>query len=196
MDVNAVNSIGIDNLFNEGSYIEIYNNLDNPGTHIWKKLGIPYRILEKYFNIFTYTSGFCELVLEPGVEIEIPNGFTIGNYLGNGRLIARGTASDPIIFKPITYNNSSNPSYWSGITFSEYSIGASILDYCVISYGGNNSHLNGNINIYNMPLGTVNISNCTIKDSYKYGIYKASNATIPILSNNTFENNPDGDQNW
>ena len=47
-----------------------------------------------------------------------------------------------------------------------------------------------------MPIGTVTISNSTIKDSYKYGIYKVPNATAPNLNNNTFENNPDGDKNW
>lgn len=196
LNATAVNSIGKGNTFGKDSYVEVYDNLDYPGRHVWKKLGIPYRIEYNYFTIFSYTSDICELVLEPGVILEISDGFTIGSYLGDGRLIAKGTATDPIIFKSIAYHNSGIPSYWSGIAFTEYTTGTTVLDYCKISHGGDNSYLSGNITVYSTPFGSISISNCVIEDSKQYGIYKVPTAVLPDLSNNTFKNNASGDKNW
>ena len=92
----------------------------------------------------------------------------------NGTLVARGTATQKIVFKPV---EGTTPGSWGSIGFADSSVdatvdpsgnytGGSVLGHCVISYGGGGS--NGQISI---DQSTPLISNCQILYSINRGIY-------------------------
>lgn len=110
----------------------------------------------------------------------------------DGILIANGTATHPISF--LSYSESS---YWEGISFSYANHQGSILDYCIIDKGGAGYYSKGNLNFQGGSTADgITVQNCTLSNSEQYGIYLRSSGTLPDLINNTFINNPYGDQNW
>lgn len=105
---------------------------------VWTVSGSPYVIQD---NIFIASA--ASLTVEPGVRVEFS-----GNYRlhVNGRLVARGTPEQPIVFT--SSKASPAPGDWETIFFSEYShdavlnsdpgyVSGSILEYCHIEYAYN-----------------------------------------------------------
>ncbi len=112
------------------------------------------------------------LDIEPGCDVRFDGNHRLTVF---GRLIADGEAGNPIIFT----SNSLTPDKgdWKSIFFDAPETG-SILNYCDISYGGDDW-----ANIYlDSAFANVNITNCTIKWSNNSGIYMQISSS-PLLSN-------------
>jgi parallel beta-helix repeat protein len=148
------------------------------------------------------------LTIEPGVEVRfnkdaINPKLIIGSDGTPGRLIARGTDTQKIIF---TSNEiSPQPGDWSDIYFSDTAADDSIIENAIIEYGrGGGAH--GNIQIHSsnptirnciirkglndgiyMHDSTSEISGCRFEENEKYGIKISSSS--PILDANEFINN-------
>lgn len=124
------------------------------------------------------------LTLEPGVIVQFYPGTSLNigwNYAG--KLNANGTATDPITF---TSNQATpNPGDWNEICFRVDPSG-SVLNYCVIEYGGGSSY---NANVYLYSGGGVSITNSEIRYSLKYGVNVRDGARLSAFSDNTLSDN-------
>lgn len=192
INANSVSSIGTGNLFDDKSQISVIGSLFQNGDHIWQNTEAAYSI-DDNFAVFSKTGGSCNLILTPGVQILCSDNFYIGTSSIPANLIANGTPDNPIIFSSRLDINESRPGDWNGIIFNKTTPNNSLLNHCIITNGGSSW---SNISMSDMADNPVTISNCIIKNSNNYGIYKTSFAATPILSNNTFENNASGDKNW
>ncbi|UTW67442.1 hypothetical protein KFE94_04840 [bacterium SCSIO 12643] len=189
---NSVSTIGEGNKFNPQSVINVQENLNEAGSHNWINPGIPY-VLNNYFSIWGVSGNPCTMILEPGTELKCPTGFSVGQNSGSGGLIANGTPENPIIFRGSYAADQNSPRDWNGLSIENLNSDGVVLNHCVVTNGGK---YRGNIYIGSSIVTPITISNCEIKNSYKFGIFKEQFATEPILLNNTFKNNASGDKNW
>ncbi len=156
-------------------------------------LGLPYIMSDLYVD--SDTGAF--LTIEPGCLLKfdrrIGDGRLSVSLLGHGTLVANGTFDKPIIFT--SADLTPEPGDWRGIQLYS-STQNSILNYCVIEYGGFPVYpppwypfpQAGNIYI---DATSPTISNCIIRNSAYWGIYVGSGS--PIIQNNTFSDNYSGD---
>lgn len=167
------------------------NELDALGVEIysyeltekvtWVNLKVPFTIKTSYLDIDDGGS----LTIEPGVTVQFAENTHISvGYYSEGKLVAEGTAEEPIIFTSAM--NDKYPGDWDNIRFYEYSSAGCILDHCKILYGGDGGN---SLYLYNCA-GKVTVQNCEIAYSDGYGIY-VNNAS-PTMSNNTYHDNKDG----
>ena len=167
------------------------NELDALGVEInsyeltekvtWVNLKVPFTIKASYLEIDDGGS----LTIEPGVTVQFAENTHISvGYYSEGKLVAEGTAEEPIIFTSAM--NDKYPGDWGNIRFYEYASAGCILDHCKILYGGDGGN---SLYLYNCA-GKVTVQNCEIAYSDGYGIY-VNNAS-PTMSNNTYHDNKDG----
>lgn len=193
INANAVSSIGKGNMFDNESQIIVYGDLYEIGDHQWVNTQAAY-LVDQYFTVASLTGGPCNLILDAGIQMLCSENINIGNSSSSASLVANGTAQNPIIFRGSGYPvDQSVPGNWNGIIFNNINSNGSLLNHCIITNGGDYW---SNISITDMAVVPITISNSVIKNSYSYGIYKTSFAAEPILINNTFENNRNGDKNW
>ncbi|HEY0743337.1 MAG TPA: right-handed parallel beta-helix repeat-containing protein [Chryseosolibacter sp.] len=139
------------------------------------------------------------LTIEPGVEIHMRSGGSITMGWNNssngysGNIKANGTAAEPIKIGLYPKDKQDGKKNWGAIFFGETST-TSVLNYCVLTDGGQPIDGNGNtftdtgiINCYKTA-GFPTITNCTISNSATYGIALKTGSTI-TASNNTLTNN-------
>jgi len=125
------------------------------------------------------------LTIQPGVVVK----FNKDKLLQvNGTLIARGNVANPITF---TSNQaSSTKGDWKNIKFTDSStdatfdgavnyIGGSILEYCMVEYGGN-----GVGGAVQTDQASPLIDHCTIRDNLSSGIHAAGTSCTPIVIRN------------
>lgn len=131
------------------------------------------------------------LFIEPGVEVIFMDNYKLEVH---GRLVAIGTVTDSIHFRPYDYSKG-----WHGIRFFDTETNGqqeSVIKYCDISgglafEGASGDEWGGGILCYNSP--DVEISNTTIKNNRAFdtglggGIY-CYNSDITIDSVNIFDN--------
>ncbi|MBN2381089.1 right-handed parallel beta-helix repeat-containing protein [candidate division WOR-3 bacterium] len=125
------------------------------------------------------------LTLEPGVIVRFNSGTGLWiGYSAPGALVAQGSSGSLIYF---TSNvNPASPGDWLGIVFDDYTIdAATVLDYCVIEYGGGNGY--GEIQC---NAASPSITKSTIRRSSSYGIY-ADDEGFDAFSNNEVTENAD-----
>jgi len=151
----------------------------------WTLANSPYIVT----NSIDVSSGVT-LTIDAGVVIKFNQGKSIQI---DGTLIARGTANNYISFT----SNSSSPNVgdWGNILFTKTSVSASldmngnylsgtILEYCIIEYGGSGSsdvlQINGNGTLIS-PF----INYCDIRNNQASGIYISNSAST--ISNTTIE---------
>ncbi len=169
------------------------NELDALGVEInsyeltekvtWANLNVPYTIKSSYLEIDNGGS----LTIDPGVTVQLAENSHISvGYYSEGKLVAQGTAEEPIIFTSAM--NDKYPGDWDNIRFYEYAGAGCILDHCKILYGGDGGN---SLYLYNCQ-GKVTVQNCEIAYSDGYGIY-VNNAS-PTMSNNNFHDNKDGNK--
>ena len=102
----------------------------------WTAANSPYIVVQSVL----VSQGF-KLTIESGVVVKFNSGAGIQV---NGTLVARGTATQKIVFKPV---EGTTPGSWGSIGFADSSVdatvdpsgnytGGSVLEHCVISYGG------------------------------------------------------------
>jgi parallel beta-helix repeat protein len=131
------------------------------------------------------------LTIQPGVVVK----FNKDKLLQvNGTLIARGNVANPITF---TSNQaSSTKGDWKNIKFTDSStdatfdgavnyIGGSILEYCMVEYGGN-----GVGGAVQTDQASPLIDHCTVQNNLSSGIHAVGTSDTPIvIRNNTVSGN-------
>jgi len=189
---NYAHTIGGNNTFNTtlGPRVD-GDNLEQNGSVTWHKLNKPY-----YINGTLYinsTSG-TTLNIDAGTQIDFTQGSMLEvGYASNsyGKIIAQGTASEPIIFTSGAPSPSNGD--WDGIFFRSGTMSGTILDHCEVSYAGGYSAYSGNIT-FDDAGSNVTISNSNIAHSAHYGLYITGNST-PTLTNISYSDNTSGNTN-
>jgi len=180
---NYVNTIGLSNTITAKKELTVDGTVVKSAT--WEKRAYPYSVID-WFGVGSDAGAI--LTLKPGVKIEFARAYSFGmGRYDKGGLIADGTAEDPIVFTSIS--DTPAPSDWEYIYMGANTMPGTILNHCIIEFGGFNSSV-GNLWIEDTNVPTI--SNCTIRNSGSYGL-SLKNAN-PSISNITYENNANTDQ--
>ncbi len=188
---NWVQTIGADNSFDSTSNVLVSSDyITETGDLTWRKLDCPYLIAG---DLYVGSTSGTNLIIEEGSTLLFASGVQLKiGYSSNATLVAKGTATNKITFSSAAGENSAAGD-WDGIKFYSSTNSGTILDYCVVEYGGGYSTFNtGNIVVDGTS--NVTISNSEINYSAVYGIFIESDASA-TLSNNTFSDNSSGDTN-
>ena len=191
---NYAHTIGTGNTFNTGPGIRVRADDMEQADVTWLKQNIPYLIDG---TIYVGSTSGAQLTIEAGTTIEFTSGSEINVGYGSGNfgvLVADGEPANLITFTSGAAAGFESPGDWDGIWFYAGTGNGSLLDHCVVSFGGGYSNNSGNLTIKNVNAGLPVISNCQITDSEAYGIYIDSNSS-PTLTDNIFGNNALGDTN-
>ncbi len=111
----------------------------------WNLAGNPYIVTQSII-----IGGSATLTIDPGVQVRFYDltSIVVGSPMfGTGTLVARGLSGQPITF---TADNAPAPGKWSQILFSDEAadgtcgptgdyVSGSVLEQCVVEYGGNSS---------------------------------------------------------
>lgn len=148
-------------------------------TGTWLDHGVPYIIEERSVSIGGAANPV--ITIAPNSTLKFYNGcIKVGDF-GPGGLIADGSLGE------ITFTSNTtppSPGDWYGIHI--YDVTVTILNNCLIEYGGGST--NGNISCWNAnPIITF----CKINHSSHYGIYLWQSS--PTMTGNTFTGNALGD---
>lgn len=145
----------------------------------------------------TITINDGSLKIMPGAEVYMSDGSNIivggdETTVGGSTLIAQGTADKPIVFRPVT--NEETPGLWGHIYFTEQASSNSILDYCEIKYGGkSNSWIllqdYWELGMIHLDDASIAITNSTIIGPLGQAILLTSNANFQNFNNNRVEGN-------
>ncbi|MBD3275758.1 MAG: hypothetical protein GF372_10620 [Candidatus Marinimicrobia bacterium] len=132
------------------------------------------------------------LTVEPGVVVHVNEGEII-EIGSSGAIIAKGTASDSIIF---TSSNEAGDIHWGGLSINS-SDSRNELSNVRVSYAGG-AELNymtwqGDIfaNIAILEDAQLSINNSTISYSNSFGLHVETGGSINTFSSNNFNNNHD-----
>lgn len=191
---NYVHTLGTGNTFNTGPGILVKNDEMEQADVTWLKHNIPY-IVDGILYIESVSG--AKLTIEPGTTIKFSEGseIQVGYHSGEfGVLVADGEPGNQITFTSAAPDGFESAGDWDGIWFRDGTGNNTILDNCIISYGGGYSSNSGNLNIQNEAAGVPVISNCQIEHSAAWGIYMDINSN-PTLTDNSFANNVSGDTN-
>jgi parallel beta-helix repeat protein len=188
---NAVHTLGSNNNIDSNLGIEVSSDRIEISSGTWLNHGVPYVVTgDLYIGSATGT----EIIIEAGTTVAFAadRGMYIGYYGSTfGKLVAQGNVGSQITFTSAAPEGSKAAGSWDYIGFYDGTSSGSILDYCIVEFGGKSR---GNVYCSNTSAGTPTISNCTIRNSGEYGIYVGGDAS-PSLSGNTFSNNNSGDTN-
>ncbi len=163
------------------------------GTHVWKKLAVPY-LIESIVSV-GYTTNNGNLTIQPGVTVQFAGdaGLCTGNYSTGSWMNITGTATDRITLTGET----AAPGAWKGIAFQSTSPNNAI-SYLDINYGGSSSYTGntsqlGNIIAGAWSGGSFAISNTNISNSAAYGIYVTMpSPTISVPGSVVYSGNASG----
>lgn len=174
------------------------SDVDFPGDVLWRKQNANYVIINNNVTVGCGTE--TKLIIEAGTKIQLPQAYGIEIAYASsrfGKIEAKGTATDPIIFTSAEANPLSGD--WTAITFYDGSLEGSEFEYCNFSYGGGYVGAPAMI-VFKFGQGsTTSISNCSFSHSEGYGIMLDqvnTDTSYPNLGNNTFSDNALGDMNW
>jgi len=133
-------------------------------------------------------SAAVSLTIQPGTMLQFSanTGLRVGGaptyYLGI--LNAQGTPEQPIIFT----GTAQTPGFWNGLFLNGSPVSTpSILDYCVIEYGGADTW-DSNVLIYSQPSQPI-IQHSTIRYSDAYGVFIMATNPQLVLTENILESN-------
>jgi len=118
------------------------------------------------------------VTIEPGCIVYFIEGRRIrAGYSSPGGLVADGTPEQKIRFTSMMPDTT--PGIWDGLTFSANCLSSSILDNCIIEFGGGNGY--GDVYVDG---GAVSITNCTIRRSATNGIFFGGEGNAPSFTGN------------
>lgn len=168
---------------------------------LWKKYAAPYVVSGT-------VKAYKALTIEPGTVVKFASGagMEVGNNSPGGRLIANGTASNPLVF---TANQPApTAGYWKGISIAGDAASSSTLTNVIIEYGGyGGQYSNANLSLVstsplirnivarhsagsgiciNSGTNLPRVADCTITAN-KWGIYSVG--SNPVISNNRIYGN-------
>jgi hypothetical protein len=126
------------------------------GEAIWENCGLPYII-----GGTTYVDHDSVLQVKPGVTVRFDQDTAM---IALGRLLAIGTAAQPILFT----GTQPNRGWWSGISIigtPDVANAGSVLTHATVEYGGG---YYGNLYVDEAQIA---VSQCTIRESSADGIY-------------------------
>ena len=178
---NFVHTIGEGNEFSgtKGIFVE-YDDYEQD-SETWLDQGCPY-IIDGEISIGSETGS--TLTIEPGTEI----GFTkessiwVGFYSSTfGKLVADGS-TEPIKFTSAASEGTKSAGDWDYIYFSDGTMSGSIINNCIIEYGGGSDGY-GMINCEDTDNPVI--TNNTFRYSEYHGILIED--CSPTISGNTFE---------
>ena len=178
------------------SFVEITENITE--ATVWA--GDKTYIINKYDFYVEST-----LTIEAGAIIKFPAAYKYLTLAEDGKIIANGTSSNPIIFTSYKDDNHGGDSNddaggtipaqgdWANIDLNGSS--GSEFTYCKFLYGGNGTTPSSTLNL--SPSADAKIDNCTFafngggKNAQFYvGALNADNASnATVITNNTFYNN-------
>ncbi len=136
--------------------------------------------------------GVTTLTMEPGAQLRFTGTYslTIGASSGDpGALVAQGSASNPVVFT----SSSAMPAAgdWRYISFYTTADASSIMNHCLVEYGGYSS---GSVYLYN---ASPTIQNTTIRHSKYAGIYAVgSGCSGAVINCNTLTSNTTHGIQW
>ncbi|MBU1070561.1 hypothetical protein KJ975_13435 [Myxococcota bacterium] len=150
----------------------------------------------------TFPKG-CKLTVEQNLEVDEGATLTIeagarlafkvdtGLHIKNGKLVARGTAAEPIVLT--SANTTTAPGDWNGVVFDEEHLVGQVLEFVTIEFAGHENYtgLQGGIIVYaSQGDSRITLTSCTIRQNAKQGIInlQEKGAFVKIEST-TFEKN-------
>jgi len=150
----------------------------------------------------TFAKG-CQLTVNNNVEIDEGATLTIeagvrlafkvdcGLHVKNGKLVAKGTAAEPIVFT--SANTTQAVGDWNGIIFDEEHLEGQVLEFVTIEFAGHENYtgVQGGLIVYvSMGDKRISISGCTLRQNAKQGIINLQeNGAFAKLESTTFEKN-------
>jgi len=192
---NYAHTIGTGNIFNTGPGIIVKGDEIEQADVTWLKQSVPYIV---HGTVLLESTTGSKLTIEPGTTVKFTESseMYVGYHPGEfGILVADGEPGNQITFTSGAPSGFETAGDWDGIWFYDGTGNGTILDNCVVSYGGGYSTNSGNLNVVNgIAAGVPTISNCQIEHSANYGIY-LGNSVSPDMTDNAFADNASGDTN-
>jgi flagellar hook assembly protein FlgD len=153
----------------------------------WRRLGAPY-VVSGSISVFQEGGATATLAIEPGVEVRF--GATLGLVVGagpnaRGRLLAQGTAAEPIVFTSHEPAGATTRGFWAGLTFHGRADSASLLEHARVTYAGQQGAVvvhgvltvrhstlgeSGTVGLRLRDGGDVDLQSVTIRDNDGAGI--------------------------
>jgi hypothetical protein len=133
----------------------------------------PYIIPETLY----ITSG-ATLTIEAGVTVRFEKGYLhVGQFGGEGGLIIRGTANDPVVIESALAAPAAGS--WSGVYFSGTTLPNSLMEHVIVRHGGDVDK-KACIWIHRVLGGRLKLRNVTMEDCQETGIYIESEEELEL----------------
>lgn len=134
-----------------------------------------------------------ELTLADGVEIEFEEaaGFF---FTGSSKLIATGTSADGVLLTSAA--DAPAQGDWKGIVFASNPLTHELTEFTIEYAGaGEMSNVSGPGNLRMDASTNLNLTNCTVRESAGYGIWRDADNSVINETGTTYSNNALGSQN-
>jgi len=190
---NFAHTIQAGNTFNTGPGILVKGDNLEQSEASWVKNDVPW-IIDG--NLILGSASGAKLVVEAGATLAFTSGSEMRvGYASNtfGILEAVGSPGELVTFTSAAPQDFAAAGDWDGIWFYGGTSGGTILDYCVVEYGGGYSDNSGNLVVDLDKPGLPTVSNSQIRNSGAWGIYLRDNNASPTLTDNIYSNNALGD---
>ncbi len=194
MGANWAHTIGTgNNIANDGFGIAVTGDFyQKQGEFHWLKQTSPYTVVDA-MDIGSRKG--CTLVIDAGNTIQVAQDdkILVGDKDNtSGKLIAKGTPTEKIIFKSATPTGT-----WNYIWFGQGTMAGSVLENCEVHKAGSYANYSAAVAFEVKTSGTPTVRNCLIKDSESNGLYvnNGNDYSKPNvdLKSITFENNKGSD---
>ncbi len=189
---NYAHTIGKDNSFLTATGIEINGDTYTHSDETWYPQTCPYIIDGE---LIIGSAEGSRLTVAPGTNLFFTgnSGIKVGYPSGNkGFFKAVGTATNPVIFTSLAPSDQQIPGQWQGIFFYVGTMNGSVIQNCILTYGGGFSKDSGIITCMDTPDSIPEIADNKIQYSASWGIYLIGTAH-PTLQQNNYFSNQEGD---
>lgn len=129
------------------------------------------------------------LTIEPGARLAFGHGMHL--WIGYGRLVAQGTAEQPVVFTSLD-DKSPQRGDWEGLVFAERAREGSVLEHVVVEYAGNQGSLgSGALSFYGaVKAGVLAVRASTFRHNAQAAVAIAEpGSTLVAFEDNTLQDN-------